>query len=71
MSSAYTAALRPESHDPTEALVNTGGWEPVAIEASLYFPAIYIGYSQKLSWEEGYEQPNYQYANELELKATP
>jgi len=68
MAQAHTVTLRPQSDDTTEALVNTGAYEPVAIEASMYFPTIYIGYQQRLA---GFEQPGTNYENELELKATP
>jgi len=68
MAQAHTVTLHPQSHDTTEALVNTGAYEPVAIEASMYFPAIYIGYEQRLA---GFQQPGTNYENELELKASP
>ncbi|HUA10517.1 MAG TPA: hypothetical protein VMA83_00765 [Solirubrobacteraceae bacterium] len=72
MSRAFTATLRPQSRGTTEALVNTGEWEPVTIEASMDFPSgVYIGYYERQAWEELYGEPNNHYNSELELKATP
>ncbi|HUA10516.1 MAG TPA: hypothetical protein VMA83_00760 [Solirubrobacteraceae bacterium] len=68
MSEAHTVTVRSRG---TEALVNTGEWEPVTIAASMYFPEIYIGAEQRQAWEEGYREPNGRYVNDLELKATP
>jgi len=65
MSGAFTATLRSQTgKHALNALVNTGAYEPVAIEASMYLPTVYIGYEQR---QAGFEQ----YPNELELKASP
>jgi len=68
----FTATLRPQAKGTMEALVNTGEYEPVTIESSIYFGgAVYIGPEQRLAWEEQYGGPNYRYNEELELKASP
>ena len=75
----FTATLRPQAgRQAVQALVNTGEWEPVTVEASTYFDGrngeegIYIPYEQRLAWEEAYGERNYsRYSNSLELKATP
>lgn len=73
LSSGFTATLQPQSKGGTEALVNTGAYEPVTIESSIRFGReIYLPYEQRVAWEEQYGGKNYEpYDNELELKATP
>ena len=69
MSKAYSAAFRGQS---LEALVNTEAYAPMTFEASFgHGTEVYIGYSQRLAWQEQNGGPNFRYNSELELKATP